>query len=213
MSPKTGARKRTAVLISGRGSNLAALVSASRDSDFPAEIVLVISNVEQAAGIGVAREAGIPVRIIPHGAYPSREAFDAAIDAALEDEKISLVCEAGFMRIHSSEFVRKWEGRILNIHPALLPDFKGLNVHRRVLESGVTTTGCTVHFVVAELDSGPIIAQARVPVEPRDTKASLAARVLEAEHRLYPEALRMVALGDVRLENGEAVWRQRTRES
>jgi len=199
-------RVRTAVLISGRGSNLAALLSAAEDAGFPAEIVLVISNVERAAGVRVAEDANVPCRIIPHGAFPSREAFDAAIDAALKEARVELVLEAGFMRIHSDGFVRKWEGRILNIHPSLLPAFKGLNVHQRVLESGVSITGCTVHFIVAELDSGPIILQAEVPVEAGDTKASLAARVLAVEHKLYPEALRMVASGRVKLENGVAVF-------
>ena len=200
------ARVRTAVLISGRGSNLASLIAASRAPDYPAEIVLVVSNVESAAGIAIAHDAGVPVKIIPHGGFASREAFDDAIDAALTEAKVALICEAGFMRVHSTAFVRKWEGRILNIHPSLLPAFKGLKVHQRVLEAGIPITGCTVHFIMAELDSGPIIAQAEVPVVTGDTKATLSARVLRAEHRLYPEALRLVATGKAKLENGRTVF-------
>ena len=199
-------RKRVAVLISGRGSNLAALIAACRAPDFPAEIALVFSNVETAPGLDVARAAGIPVKVISHKDYAPREAFDAAIDAALTEAKIDLVCEAGFMRIHSESFVRKWEGRMLNIHPSLLPAFKGIRVHQQALDAGVKITGCTVHFVVAELDSGPIIAQAAVPVLAGDTAESLAERVLAEEHRIYPGALRQVAEGRVVLRDGRAVF-------
>lgn len=193
---------RTAVLISGRGSNLTALIDACRAPGFPAEIVLVVSNVANAEGLACAEAAGIPVAVIPHKQFASREAFDDAIDAALRGSRVSLVCEAGFMRIHSEAFVRRWEGRILNIHPSLLPAFKGIRVHEQAIAAGVRVSGCTVHFIVPELDSGPIIAQAAVPVLPNDTPQTLAARILEEEHKLYPEALKLVALGKVRLENG-----------
>jgi len=196
---------RTAVLISGRGSNLAALIAACRDKDFPAEIVLVISNVETAEGLSVAAAAHIPARTISHKAYATRADFDSAIDAALSEADIALICEAGFMRIHSDVFVRKWQGRMLNIHPSLLPAFKGIRVHQQVIDAGVRISGCTVHFVVPELDSGPIIAQAAVPVYPEDTPATLQARVLVEEHKLYPAALRLVAEGKVVLRDGKAV--------
>jgi phosphoribosylglycinamide formyltransferase-1 len=199
-------RVRTAVLISGRGSNLKALAAACADKDFPAEIVLVISNVESAGGLDIARDAGIATKVIPHKPFPSREAFDAEIDASLRAADVALVCEAGFMRIHSEWFVKRWEGRILNIHPSLLPSFKGVRVHEQALEAGVRVTGATVHFLVPELDSGPIIAQEPVPVATGDTPETLAARVLEAEHRLYPAALKLVAEGKVKLEGGRAVF-------
>ncbi len=199
-------RVRSAVLISGRGSNLAALISACRSPDYPAEIVLVISNVAGAEGLNYAASANIPSRVISHTDFESREKFDETIDRALRDSNVSLVCEAGFMRIHSDAFVRRWEGRLVNIHPSLLPSFKGLRVHRQVLDAGVRISGCTVHFMVPELDSGPIIAQSAVAVQHGDTTATLAARVLEAEHKLYPEALRLVAEGKVKLEHGKAVF-------
>jgi phosphoribosylglycinamide formyltransferase-1 len=199
-------RVRTAVLISGRGSNLGALINAASNPAFPAEIVLVVSNVEGAKGLERAKKAHIAARAIPHNDFPSREAFDDAIDAALRDARVELVCEAGFMRIHSEAFVRRWEGRLLNIHPSLLPAFKGIRVHRQVIDAGVRVSGCTVHFVVAELDSGPIIAQQAVTVDPSDTPETLAARVLEVEHKLYPQALSMVAEGKVKLADGKAVW-------
>jgi phosphoribosylglycinamide formyltransferase-1 len=186
-------RVRTAVLISGRGSNLQALIDATRAPDYPAEIVLVISNVETAEGLARARDAGVPTKVISHKSFASREAFDAAIDQALREAEVSLVCEAGFMRIHSEWFVKRWEGRLLNIHPSLLPAFPGIGVHRQVLAAGVKISGCTVHFIVHALDSGPVVAQAAVPVLPDDTPETLAARVLVEEHRIYPEALRKVA--------------------
>jgi phosphoribosylglycinamide formyltransferase-1 len=197
---------RTAVLISGRGSNLAALIQACREPDFPAEIALVISNVETAEGLAVAASAQIPAKTISHKAYAAREDFDAAIDAALTEAKIELICEAGFMRIHSDDFVRKWQGRMLNIHPSLLPAFKGIRVHQQAIDAGVRVSGCTVHFVVPELDSGPIIAQAAVPVYPGDTAATLQSRVLVEEHKLYPAALRLVAEGKVVLRDGRTVF-------
>ena len=201
----SGARVRTAVLISGRGSNLKSLIDACAAPDYPAEIVLVISNVETAGGRQVAREAHIPTRVIPHKPFPSREAFDAEIDRALRDADVALVCEAGFMRIHSAWFAEQWAGRILNIHPSLLPKFPGIRVHEQVLAAGETESGATVHYLTADLDSGPIVAQAKVPVLPVDTPDTLAARVLEAEHKLYPEALALVAEGRVRLENNQSV--------
>lgn len=203
------ARKRVAVLISGRGSNLQALIDAASLSGYPAEIALVISNVADAPGLGRAEAGGIATKTIPHRSYPSREAFDAVVDAALRDSGAEIVCLAGFTRIVSDAFARSWEGRIINIHPSLLPAFKGYygnQVHRQVLESGVRISGCTVHFVVPELDSGPIIAQAAVPVLSTDTEDSLGARTLAAEHRLYPLALKMLAEERVRLLDNRAAF-------
>jgi phosphoribosylglycinamide formyltransferase-1 len=199
-------RVRTAVLLSGRGSNLKSLIAACAAPDFPAEIVLVISNVESAGGLTIARDAGIATKAIPHKPFPSREAFDAEIDAALRAANVEFVCEAGFMRIHSAWFAKQWEGRILNIHPSLLPKFPGVRVHEQVLAAGETESGATVHFLTAELDSGPIVAQAKVPVFAGDTPETLAARVLEAEHTLYPEALKLVAGKRAALENGRTVF-------
>jgi phosphoribosylglycinamide formyltransferase-1 len=193
------------VLISGRGSNLKALVDACSDADFPAKIVIVISNVANAGGLTYAKDASIPSKIIAHKEFPSREAFDAAVDAALRQAGVGLVCEAGFMRIHSDGFVRKWLGKIINIHPSLLPAFKGTHVHEQVIAAGVKLSGCTVHYVTPELDSGPIIGQREVPVMEGDTPDSLAARVLEAEHKLYPLVLKRIAEGRVRLEDGRVV--------
>ena len=197
-------KKRVGVLISGRGSNLQALIEATQAPGYPADIVLVISNVPGAQGLVRAEAAGIPTRTINNKDFASREAFDAALTAALEDAGVELLCNAGFMRLHSEGFVRHWWNRHLNIHPSLLPAFKGLRTHARVLEEGAQLTGCTVHFVRPELDSGPIVAQAEVPVLDGDTPESLAVRVLAAEHGLYPHALRLVASGAVRVED-EAV--------
>lgn len=198
------ARKRTAVLISGRGTNLQALIDAAADPAYPAEIALVLSNIEGAPGLERAARAGIATRTISHRGFPSREVFDSALDEALRDAGIELVCLAGFMRVLSDGFVRRWEGRLVNIHPSLLPAFKGLNVHRQVLDAGVRISGCTVHFVVPELDSGPIIAQAAVPVLATDDEDAVAARTLEAEHKLYPMALALLARGAVKLEGNAA---------
>lgn len=195
-----------AVLISGRGSNLQALIDAAKATDYPAEIALVVSNKENAAGLCVAQNAGIPTRVIPHQDYESREAFDHAIDATLREVKIDLIAEAGFMRIHSEWFAKTWEGKALNIHPSLLPLFPGIRVHQQALDAGVKESGCTVHFIVAALDSGPTIAQAAVPVLPGDTVETLAARILVEEHRIYPEALKLVAQEKVKLEGGRAVF-------
>lgn len=191
--------KKTAVLISGAGSNLQALIEAARAPDYPAEISLVISNKAEAAGLERARVAGIPVCIIDHRHYADRAGFEAALHAALLHAQIEIVCLAGFMRILGAEFVQKWQGKMINIHPSLLPDFKGINTHARVLEAGVAETGCTAHFVIPDLDAGPIILQARVPVLPTDTAASLAQRVLAEEHKLYPAALRLLAEGQISL--------------
>jgi phosphoribosylglycinamide formyltransferase-1 len=186
-------KSRVGVLISGRGSNLQSLIDACRRPDYPAEIVLVISNVAGVQGLARAEQAGIPSRVIDHRAFPSRDAFDAALDAALREAEVELLCNAGFMRLLTEGFVERWLNRHLNIHPSLLPAFRGLHTHERVLASGCKVTGCTVHFVRAEMDDGPIVAQAAVPVLAGDDADTLAARVLAAEHRLYPHALDLVA--------------------
>lgn len=200
------ARKRTGVLISGRGSNLQALIDAASDPGYPAEIALVLSNNADARGLERAARAGIATTTISHRDFTSREAFDDAMDETLRRTHIELLCLAGFMRVLSDNFVRRWEGRLINIHPSLLPAFKGLHVHRRALEAGVRISGCSVHFVLPELDSGPIIAQAAVPVLASDDEEALAARTLDAEHKLYPMALGLLAGGRVRLEGGHAVF-------
>jgi phosphoribosylglycinamide formyltransferase-1 len=200
-------KKRVAVLISGRGSNLEALIAAAKAEDYPARIVLVIANVADAAGLARADEAGIATRTISH-IGKSREAFDTQIDAALHDAGAEIVCLAGFMRILSDGFVRAWEGRLLNIHPSLLPAYRGTKVHERVIEAGEALSGASVHFVLPELDAGPVVAQATVPVHPADTPQVLAERVLGVELKLYPAALRLVADGKVQLERGLAVFGQ-----
>jgi phosphoribosylglycinamide formyltransferase-1 len=188
------AKKRVAVLISGRGSNMAALIEAAKMSDYPAEIALVLSNRPDAAGLVRARQAGISTAVVDHTSFgEDREAFERALDAQLSAHRIDLVCLAGFMRLLTPWLVTRWHGRILNIHPSLLPQFKGLDTHRRALAAGAKEHGATVHFVVAELDAGPIVAQERVPVSEGDTEETLAERVLKVEHRLYPQALRAVA--------------------
>jgi phosphoribosylglycinamide formyltransferase-1 len=192
-------RRKVAVLASGRGSNLAALIEAAADPAYPAEIALVIVNVKGAAALSRAEAAGIPTRLIEHRAFKSRAEFDAALDRTLREAGIELVCLAGFMRLLTPAFVEGWRDRMINIHPSLLPAFPGLDTHARALQAGVKIAGCTVHFVRHETDSGPIIAQGAVPVLPDDTPDSLAVRVLEAEHRLYPRALKLVAEGRVRV--------------
>jgi phosphoribosylglycinamide formyltransferase 1 len=198
-------RKRVGVLISGRGSNLGALIEACKAPDYPAKIVLVISNIPSAQGLLRAESALIPALVINHKDFATREGFDAALDTALNEAGVELLCNAGFMRLHSEGFVARWRNRHLNIHPSLLPAFRGLHSHARVLEAGATITGCTVHFVRPEMDTGPIVAQAAVPALPDDTPESLGARVLDAEHRLYPHALRLVASGEVRVEDEHVV--------
>ncbi|MGO8953996.1 MAG: phosphoribosylglycinamide formyltransferase [Rhodomicrobium sp.] len=200
------AKKRVGVLISGRGSNLASLIEAAREDAFPAKIVLVISNRADALGLARARQAGIATAVIDHKPFKSREAFDAALTEALKAAGVDLVCNAGFMRLHSPAFVREWTGRQLNIHPSLLPAFRGLHPHARALEAGVRIAGATVHFVSEEMDAGPIIAQGAVPVLPGDDEEALSARILAMEHRLYPLALRLVAAGAARLEDGRVVF-------
>jgi phosphoribosylglycinamide formyltransferase-1 len=195
----TGPKKRVAVLISGRGSNMTALIEAAQAKDYPAEIVVVVSNQPDAAGLARAREAAIATAVVDHRPFgKDREAFERALDDELRKHGIEIVCLAGFMRLLTSWFIGRWRGRILNIHPALLPEFKGLDTHRRALEAGVKRHGATVHFVVEETDAGPIVTQQSVPVLQGDTEATLAARVLEIEHRIYPEALRLVAEGRAR---------------
>jgi phosphoribosylglycinamide formyltransferase 1 len=186
-----------AVLISGRGSNLQALIDACADPAFPAEIVLVISNVPGAAGLDRATAAGIATAIIDHRDFVQRDDFEAALTAALAKAGAEIVCMAGFMRIVGAPFVTRWAGRLLNIHPSLLPSFPGLHTHARALAAGVKVHGCTVHMVRPELDDGPIVGQGAVAVLPGDDEASLAARVLAVEHRLYPRCLRLVAEGRV----------------
>ena len=189
-------RKRVAVLISGRGSNMSALIEAAKAKDYPAEIVLVVSNRPDAAGLARAREAAIATAVIDHRLFrDDRAAFERALDDELREYRIDIVCLAGFMRLLTPWFITRWSGRILNIHPALLPEFKGLDTHRRALAAGVKRHGATVHFVVEETDAGPVISQQSVPVLQGDTEDTLAARVLEIEHRIYPEALRLVAEG------------------
>jgi len=190
------ARKRVAILISGRGANMGALIAAAQKPDYPAQIALVLSNRPEAGGLHRARAEGIATALVDHTDFgKDREAFERAVQAHLETCRIDIVCLAGFMRLFTSSFVSRWSGRMINIHPALLPLFKGLHTHERALEAGVKIHGATVHFVVPEVDSGPIIAQAAVPVLDGDTPNTLATRVLAAELRLYPLALGLVAGG------------------
>ncbi|RWO08426.1 MAG: phosphoribosylglycinamide formyltransferase [Mesorhizobium sp.] len=198
-------RKRTVVLISGRGSNMTALIAAATNPGYPAEIVGVISDRANAAGLGIAAARGIATKVISRADYTSKEAHDGAIDAALASFGAEIVALAGYMRILGARFVEKWLGRMINIHPALLPAFKGLDTHARALRAGMRIHGCTVHFVTLDMDDGPIIAQAAVPVMVGDNEDMLAARVLKAEHRLYPLALGLVAEGKARMEGGRTV--------
>ncbi len=188
-------RRRTAILISGRGSNMVSLIEAARDPAFPAEIALVLSNRPDAGGLALAAAAGLGTRAVDHKAYPDRETFEDAVHAALTEAGVDLVCLAGFMRVLTPGFVERWSGRMLNVHPSLLPAFRGTRTHERALAEGVLIHGCTVHFVVPELDAGPIVAQAAVQVLPDDTPETLGARVLAQEHAIYPKALRIVASG------------------
>jgi phosphoribosylglycinamide formyltransferase-1 len=199
-------RKRVAVLISGRGSNMAALIEAAKDKNYPAEIVLVVSNVPDASGLAVAQAAGILTHMIDHKLFgKDRAAFERALQDALVKHRVDIVCLAGFMRLLSADFVNRWRGRLINIHPALLPAFKGLDTHKRALEAGAKVHGATVHFVVAEMDSGPIIAQGVVAVRNDDDEAALSARVLAVEHRIYPLALKLVAEGQVQVVDGRCL--------
>lgn len=192
-------RKRVAILISGRGSNMTALVEAARDPTYPAEIVGVFSNRADAPGLQYAWLAGVPTAVRSHKDYPDRESFDAEIQHILDGWGAEIVCLAGFMRILSQGFAQRWTGRMLNIHPSLLPLFKGLKPQQQALDAGVTESGCTVHWVIPDLDDGPTILQRRVPVLPGDTADTLATRILVEEHKAYPEALAMVARSEVSL--------------
>ena len=205
-------KKRVGVLISGRGSNLGALIEACKAPDYPAKIVLVVSNVPSVQGLLRAEAALVPALTINHKDFATRDDFDAALSKVLNEAGVELLCNAGFMRLHTENFVDHWRDRHLNIHPSLLPAFRGLHSHARVLDEGVKITGCTVHFVRPEMDTGPIIAQAAVPVLPGDTPESLGNRVLEAEHRLYPHALKLVASGAVRVEGENVVGMTQIRD-
>lgn len=186
-------KKNVGVLISGNGSNLQALIDACADPAYPADITAVISNKENAFGLNRARNAGIPAHIVNHRDFPTREAFDEAMHYLLERHNVEIVCLAGFMRLLSPLFVHHWKGRLLNIHPSLLPQFKGAHAVRDALAAGVKETGCTVHQVTDELDAGPMVAQAHVPVLPGDTEDSLHQRIHEQEHIIYPQALKKLA--------------------
>lgn len=201
------AKLKTAVLISGRGSNLKALIDACAEESFPAEIVLVLSNVPEAGGLAFAEAAGIDSVVIDHRAFDGREEFEAAVDEALSTAGAELVCLAGFMRLLTDGFVRRWWDRLINIHPSLLPAFRGLNTHERVIEYGTRFTGCTVHFVRPAMDDGPIIVQAVVPVLADDDAAGLAARILVEEHQIYPMAVRAIAEGRVSVIEERVVMR------
>ena len=198
-------RKRVAILISGRGSNMTALIEAARARDYPAEIVLVVSNRPDAQGLAVARAKGVATTVVDHTDFATREAFEAALEAKLAAAKVEIVCLAGFMRVLTRALVDRWRGRMLNIHPSLLPAFKGLDTHARALAAGVKTHGCSVHFVAHELDSGPIVMQATVPVLEGDDEEKLAARVLEEEHRIYPAALRLLAEDRLKIEGEQVI--------
>nr|WP_277348902.1 phosphoribosylglycinamide formyltransferase [Sneathiella limimaris] len=180
-------------MISSRGSNMQALVNATQKEGFPAEVVTVLSNNPEAAGLQFAKDKGIETKVINHRDFDEREDFDDAITEYLTDKKVDLICLAGFMRLLSAKFVNRWRDRILNIHPSLLPAFKGLHVHERAIESGARFTGCTVHYVRPEMDDGPIIVQAAVPILQDDTPDDLAARILVQEHKIYPLALKLIA--------------------
>jgi phosphoribosylglycinamide formyltransferase-1 len=196
-------KKRVAVLISGRGSNMAALIEAAKTAGFPAEIGLVLSNRPAAAGLDLARASAIAAAVVDHTTYgQDREAFERAMQALLEAHRIELICLAGFMRLLTPWFVRQWQGRMINIHPALLPAFKGLDTHQRALAAGVKIHGASVHFVVPDMDAGPIIAQGAVGVLDDDSAATLAARVLAIEHRIYPAALALLAADRVTIVDG-----------
>jgi len=199
--------KNIVVLVSGRGSNLQAIVRAARDEAWAARVAAVVSNRPDAGGLAYAREQGIAAEAVDHRAYPDRESFDAALARAIEGHAADVVVLAGFMRILTPEIVRRFDGRLVNIHPSLLPAFPGLHTHRRAIESGCKLAGATVHFVDAQVDHGPVIAQAAVPVLPEDDEASLAARVLAAEHVLYPRAIGWIVRGDLDLRDGRVVHR------
>jgi len=194
-------KRRTAILISGRGSNMAALIEAAKAPDFPAEIVAVISNRADAAGLARAAESGVPTIVIESKPFgKDRAGFEAMLQRALDEKNVELICLGGFMRLFTAEFVQRWYGKMLNIHPALLPSFPGLDPHGQALQAGVKISGATVHFVIPETDAGPIIMQGAVMVADDDTAETLSQRILGIEHRIYPEALRLLASGKLRLE-------------
>ncbi len=203
---ETTKKKRVAILISGRGSNMQSLIRAMQAPDFPAEPAVVVSNRPEALGLSWARDHGIPAVAIDHRTFGNRVAFEARLHQTLLEHNTDLICNAGFMRLLTGGFVDRWKDRQLNIHPSLLPAFPGLDTHQRVLDAGALVTGCTVHFVRLEMDSGPILAQAVVGVIPGERVEHLAARVLEAEHKLYPMALRLVASGAIRIVNDTAIF-------
>jgi phosphoribosylglycinamide formyltransferase-1 len=197
----TASKRRVAILISGRGSNMAALIEAAAAENFPAEIVVVISNKADAAGLCKARDSGVATLVVDSKPFgKDRAAFEAALQAALDQHRIELICLGGFMRLLTTEFVQRWAGRMLNIHPSLLPSFRGLDPHGQALRAGVKISGATVHFVTPETDAGPIVMQGAVAVRDDDTADTLAARVLDIEHRIYPDALRLVASGGTRID-------------
>jgi len=200
------AKAKLAVLISGRGSNLNALINAAAKSDYPAEIALVISNRPGAAGLKHAKKAGVKQQVIDHRAFESREDFESAINDTLRAMEIDFICLAGFMRILTAEFVKAWRGRLINIHPSLMPAFKGLHVHERMIDAGVKIAGCTVHFVSSEPDAGPIIGQAALTVQPGETAETLAARILALEHRLYPACVKLIVENKARLSGASVVY-------
>lgn len=189
------------VLISGRGSNMEAIAKACQEEGFPAEIAVVISNKPDAGGLDVAASFGIPTHVVNHKDYDSKADFEAAIHEQLIAYDVQMICLAGFMRIISADFIEKWTDKIVNIHPSLLPKYKGLDTHKRALEAGDTEAGCTVHFVIPEMDAGPIILQKKVKIEEGDTEDTLAARILVQEHMAYPEAVKLVAEGRVKIVN------------
>ncbi len=198
-------RKRLAVLISGRGSNMEAILAATAEEDYPAEISLVLSDNPDAAGLETARGAGIKDCAFSRRDFDNREAHEHAIISAIETSNADFVCLAGFMRILSARFVERFEGRLINIHPSLLPAYKGLHTHARALAEGAKVHGCSVHFVNAQMDGGPVIEQISVPVLKDDDEASLSARVLEAEHELYPRVIRQIANGSISLKGGKVI--------
>lgn len=199
--------KRTVILISGRGTNMAALIQAAREKDYPADIVGVVSDRGDAEGLKAAESIGVATRVVAREDHPSGEAHDKALAAALGRMGADIVCLAGYMRVLTPGFVNLWQGRLINIHPALLPAFRGLDTHRRAVEAGVRIHGCSVHFVTPAVDDGPVIAQAAVPVLVGDTADSLGARILKAEHKLYPLGLALVASGKARMEGARTIFR------
>lgn len=206
MATRAVAKKRVGILISGRGSNMEALVAAAASDRYPAHIVTVLANRPDAPGLARAAAAGVPTEVVDHRLFGGdRQAFEQALQAKLEPRGVELICLAGFMRLFSPWLVERWQNRMLNVHPALLPAFKGLNTHARALAAGVKIHGATIHLVVAEMDSGPILAQAALAVHDHDTPETLAARVRRLEHRIYPLALKFLAEGRVRIEDGRCI--------